>query len=167
MLRIRWIAGVVGAVALVGTLSTSGHAHEAATDGKPTAQGATGKYQVVSSGTRQFEWDTDKGMGWIKVLVEAHTLGAPGAEVAEVFFPPGYEGQPHPHGLEIIYVLDGVLDHIVEGKSHILNPGMVGLVQAPDLTVHKVVSDQGVRALIIWPLGQEIKGLDGMREKPL
>ena len=132
---------------------------------EPSAR--TSDYQVVSTGTRQFEWDTDSGMGWIKVLVEAKTLGDPGAEIAEIFFPPGYVGQPHPHGLEIFYILEGKLDHIVNGKSHILKPGMVGVVKAPDQVVHKTHSKKGVKALVIWPLGQEVKNLEGLREKEL
>jgi quercetin dioxygenase-like cupin family protein len=124
-------------------------------------------YKKVSTGTRQFEWETEGGPAWIKILVEAETLGESGAEIAEVFFPPGYVGQPHPHGLEIIYVLEGRLDHIVNGKSHTLEPGMVGVIKAPDITVHKTLSENGVRVLVIWPDGQEVKNLEGLPQKKL
>ncbi len=127
------------------------------------------RYEIVSAGTRQFEWDTDTGPAWIKVLIEEANLGSKGAEIAEVYFPPEYHGDPHPHELEIIYVLEGELDHIVNGESHILTPGMIGVVRARDRVVHKSNSEGGVRTLIIWPLGKEIAGFEGssMREKRL
>ena len=67
-------------------------------------------YEIVSSGTRAFEWDTENGPGIIKVLIEENNLGSKGAEIAEIWFPPGYEGTSHPHELEIIYVVEGELD---------------------------------------------------------
>ena len=86
-------------------------------------------YDIVSAGTRQFEWDTENGAGIIKVLIEENNLGSQGAEIAEIWFPPGYEGESHPHELEIIYVVEGELDHIVNGESHILKPGMTGVAK--------------------------------------
>ncbi|MFQ5982104.1 MAG: hypothetical protein ACE5KS_01890, partial [Woeseiaceae bacterium] len=62
---------------------------------------------------------------------------------------------------------EGELEHIVEGKSNILKPGMVGIVRYPDQVVHKTHSKDGVRVLVIWPLGNEVKGLQGMTEKPI
>jgi quercetin dioxygenase-like cupin family protein len=122
-------------------------------------------YDIVSDGTRQFEWDTETGPGIIKVLIEENNLGSKGAEIAEIWFPPGFEGQSHPHELEIIYVVEGELDHIVNGESHILKPGMMGVVRARDRVVHKTHSEGGVRTLVIWPLGGEVAGFaeSGMR----
>jgi quercetin dioxygenase-like cupin family protein len=122
-------------------------------------------YEIVSAGTRQFEWDTETGPGIIKILIDANNLGSEGAEIAEIWFPPGYEGQSHPHELEIIYVVEGELDHIVNGESHILKPGMTGVVRARDRVVHKTHSEEGVRTLVIWPLGGEVAGFaeSGMR----
>ena len=127
------------------------------------------RYDIVSDGTRRFEWDTETGPAWIKVLIEESNLGSRGAEIAEVYFPANYHGQPHPHELEIIYVLEGELDHIVNGESHLLGPGMVGVVRARDRVVHKSVTDTGVRTLIVWPLGKEVAGFEdaGMREVAL
>lgn len=123
-------------------------------------------YDIVSTGTRQFEWDTDAGPGIIKVLIEEANLGSRGAEIAEIWFPPGWQGSPHPHELEIIYVIEGELDHIVNGQSHILKPGMIGVVRARDRVVHKTNSPDGVRTLIVWPLGGEVGPMSesGMRE---
>lgn len=124
-------------------------------------------YEFSSAGTRQFQWDAENGPGWIRVLVEEANLGSSGAEVIEVFFPPGHEGAAHFHELEIIYVIEGELGHIVDGEMHVLTPGMVGIVRFPQEVVHKTLSDDGVRVLVIWPLGNEVKGLQGMTETPI
>ncbi|MFQ5548466.1 MAG: cupin domain-containing protein [Woeseia sp.] len=124
-------------------------------------------YEIASAGTRQFAWDSETGSGWIRILVEASNLGDDGVEVGEIFFPPGWEGQPHYHQLEIFYVIEGELEHIVNGVSHVLEPGMIGMVRYPDEVVHKTHSEDGVRVLVIWPLGNEVKGLGGMTETPV
>jgi quercetin dioxygenase-like cupin family protein len=134
--------------------------------GKPSDPAAYEHYDIESAGTRQFEWDSDTGTGWIKVLIEEGNLGSAGAEIAEIRFPPGWQGEPHQHELEILYVIEGELDHIVNGESHILTPGMTGVVRARDRVVHRTHSPDGVRVLVIWPLGGEVAGLaaSGMRE---
>ncbi len=126
-------------------------------------------YDITPIPARQFEWDTDTGPGWIKILIEEASLGSRGVEVAEIFFPPGFKGATHPHELEVLYVVEGELDHIVNGESHILKPGMVGIVREPDLVVHRTNSVEGVRAIVIWPLGKEVDGFkaSGMREVTL
>lgn len=153
---------VSGALALAGLMSVTA-ACQSDTAADPAAYES---YEIVSAGTRQFEWDTETGPGIIKVLIEANNLGSKGAEIAEIWFPPGFEGQSHPHELEIIYVVEGELDHIVNGESHILKAGMTGVVRARDRVVHKTHSPNGVRTLVIWPLGGEVDGFSesGMRE---
>jgi mannose-6-phosphate isomerase-like protein (cupin superfamily) len=123
-------------------------------------------YEIVSTGTRQFEWDTDSGPGRIKVLVEKKNLGSAGVEVAEILFPPGWQGQPHTHDLEIIYVIEGELEHIINGVSYRLEPGMTGTVRARDSVVHKTPEGVSARVLVVWPLGGEVDGFaaSGMRE---
>jgi quercetin dioxygenase-like cupin family protein len=126
-------------------------------------------YEIESTGTRQFEWDSDGGTGTIKVLIEEKNLGSAGAEVAEIFFPPGAEGESHVHELEIIYVIEGELGHIVNGEMHVLSAGMTGVVRAPDQVVHKTLSPEGARVLVVWPLGGEVEGFAAseMRERVL
>ncbi len=117
-------------------------------------------YSQESSGTRRLEWDDNQGIGWIKILLEAANFGVQGIEVAEMYFPPGYQDVAHMHELELLYVLEGKLDHIVNGVSHILEPGMLGVVKKPDLVVHRSSSENGVRVLVIWPYGKEVRALD-------
>jgi quercetin dioxygenase-like cupin family protein len=126
-------------------------------------------YEIVSAGTRRFEWDSDNGPGSIKVLIEDANLGSAGAEIAEIWFPPGWQGSPHAHELEIIYVIEGELDHIVNGESHLLRPGMTGVVRARDRVVHKTNAGDGARVLVVWPLGGEVEGFaaSGMQESTM
>lgn len=126
-------------------------------------------YDVATAGTRQFEFDTETEPGVIKVLLESRNLGSNDVEMAEIFFPPDYHGTTHPHEFEIIYVLEGRLDHIVNGVSNLLEPGMVGVVREPDLVVHRSASPEGVRVLVVWPRGGEVAGFEdpSMRESEL
>jgi len=126
-------------------------------------------YDVATAGTRQFEFDTGTEPGVIKVLLESRNLGSNDVEMAEIFFPPDYHGTTHPHEFEIIFVLEGQLDHIVNGVSNLLDPGMVGVVREPDLVVHRSASPEGVRVLVVWPRGGEVAGFEdpSMRETDL
>ncbi len=97
----------------------------------------------------------------IRVRVEPDVLGGDEVELAEITFPPGSDpSRGHVHGsTEIFYVLDGVLDHEVNGKSHRLEPGGVGIVRPGDQVIHRVLSDGPVRALVIWAPGGEVARL--------
>jgi quercetin dioxygenase-like cupin family protein len=135
----------------------------------PVDPAAYANYKITSTGTRQFEWDSENGVGRIKVLIEESNLGSAGAEIAEIWFPPGWQGTPHSHELEIIYVVEGKLDHIVNGESHMLDAGMTGVVRARDRVVHRTGPDTGALVLVVWPLGGEVEGFaaSGMREVQL
>ena len=100
-------------------------------------------YSQDSCGTRRLEWDDNQGIGWIKILLEAANFGVQGIEVAEMYFPPGYQDVAHMHELELLYVLEGKLDHIVNGASHILEPGMLGVVKKPNWLFTEPVQKTG------------------------
>ena len=71
-------------------------------------------YEISATGTRTFETDTLT----IKVLVEAANLGSGEVEVGEITFHPGYRGSSHRHGaIEIFYVVEGVMEHVVDGEA--------------------------------------------------
>jgi len=64
------------------------------------------------------------------MLVEKANLGGSELEIGEIVFPTGSRGGGHRHGsMEIFYILSGELDHIVNGVSHPLSKGMVGIVR--------------------------------------
>ena len=56
----------------------------------------------------------------------------------------------------MFYVVSGELEHIVNGKSQILKPGMAGYVKAPDSVRHKT-GPAGAKAVVVWVPGDEGK----------
>ncbi len=122
----------------------------------PDEQAAdTGDYAVVSQGTRAL--DGRDGSDFLKVLVEASNLGGDEVEIAEITFPPNYKGNSHPHGsLEIFYVLNGRLTHVVNGQGAQLEPGMIGIVRPGDSVEHINETDEPVKTLVVWVPGGEI-----------
>jgi quercetin dioxygenase-like cupin family protein len=125
------------------------------------------EYQKAGQGTRWLE----SGALQIKMLVEAATLGSDELEIGEITFPAtGRPGGQHGHtSTEIFYILSGTLRHTVNGESHDLTPGMVGIVRAGDQVIHHVVSDEPVKALVIWLPGGEAERLVGFgfQERPV
>lgn len=132
------------------------------------AQAPQASYQPAGAGTRLLEGAN--GL-MIKMLVEQSNLGGSEVEVGEITFPVGAGAARRGHRhqrVEILYVLDGTLDHIVNGESHLLSPGMVGIVRPGDAVVHRVASDTPVKALIIWaPGGEADRIAPGFTVKPI
>jgi hypothetical protein len=55
-----------------------------------------------------------------------------------MIFPANQDSGEHAHdAIEIFYVVAGELEHVVNGKSQILKPGMSGFVRPPDKVRHK------------------------------
>lgn len=133
----------------------------------PAAGLGSASYDPAPRGTRVLE--NAAGLT-ITVLVEAMNLGGTEVEVGEIVFPPGTgaERRPHMHGhVEIFYVLAGRLDHIVNGVSHVLEPGRVAVVRPGDQVVHRVIGEHPVRALAIWaPAGELDRIGPFFRERP-
>ena len=132
-----------------------------------TAQDTT-SYRRSSSGTRVLENDAGTS---IKILVENTVLAGTGVEVAEATLPVGAGAGPasHRHGsTEIIYVLSGELDHVVNGEAHRLTAGMVGIVKPSDTVIHRVVGQSPVKVLLIWAPGGEVDRLaQRFRQRPI
>jgi quercetin dioxygenase-like cupin family protein len=125
-------------------------------------------YRRSSSGTRILENDTGTS---IRILVENTVLAGTGVEVAEATMPVGAGSGPasHRHGsTEIIYVLSGELDHVVNGEAHRLTAGMVGIVKPSDTVIHRVVGQSPVKVLLIWAPGGEVDRLaQRFRQRPI
>lgn len=111
-------------------------------------------YDRRSDGVRVLELG---GGTTIEVLLDASNLGTDELEVAEITFPVGMSpARGHGHGaMEIFYVVEGVLGHVVNGEEYRIEPGMVGVVKPGDEVIHRVLSDTPVRALVIWVPGGE------------
>ena len=97
----------------------------------------------------------ERGALRIDVLVDEARAGA-GVEVAEITFQPGSGGGEHTHGsTELLYVLQGLLDHTVNGVTTRLSPGMLGIAKAGDRVRHGVASTTPVKVLVVWtPSGE-------------
>ena len=113
------------------------------------------------------------GVGAQQESIEGHVYQSPGGtelkvlldgrgrdgnvDVAEITFSPGTNSGDHPHGsTEIFYVIEGQLEHVVNGESRILEPGMLGLVEPPDAVNHITQSDRpATKAVVIWAPGGE------------
>jgi quercetin dioxygenase-like cupin family protein len=92
----------------------------------------------------------------LKLMLDESNVG-PEVTVGELTFPPNADSGEHTHGaIEMFYVLSGELEHVVNGKSQILKPGMVGYVKPPDKIRHKI-GPAGAKVVVIWVPGDEGK----------
>jgi quercetin dioxygenase-like cupin family protein len=90
----------------------------------------------------------------LKILIDEHNLGKE-VSVGEMVFPANSDSGEHAHGaIEIFYVISGELEHVVNGKSEILKPGMSGFVRPPDKVRHKT-GPAGAKVVVIWSPGEE------------
>ncbi|HJO37612.1 MAG TPA: cupin domain-containing protein [Vicinamibacterales bacterium] len=99
----------------------------------------------------------------LEMLLDEKNLSGSEVEVGILTFPAGSESAAHVHqSTEVFYVLEGQLEHIVNGQSYILDAGMLGWVRAPDRVTHKVSEDAGpTRVLVIWAPGGEAANITG------
>lgn len=92
----------------------------------------------------------------LTLLLDDTNVG-PEVSVGELTFPPNSDSGDHVHGaIEMFYVLSGEFEHIVNGKSLILKPGMTGFVRPPDKIRHKT-GPAGAKVVVIWVPGDEAK----------
>jgi quercetin dioxygenase-like cupin family protein len=92
----------------------------------------------------------------LRLILDETNVGAE-ASVGELTFPPNTDSGEHTHGsIEMFYVLSGELEHVVNGKSQILKPGMAGFVRPPDKIRHKT-GPAGAKVVVIWVPGDEAK----------
>ncbi len=122
-------------------------------------------YQRATWGSRVLE---GRGVA-IRVLVEQQNLGSGEVEVAEITFPGGSSSGEHHHGAtEILYIVSGRMDHVVNGESHVLEPGMAGIVRPGDSVVHRVLSAEPVKAVVVWtPGGEATRIAPAFTERPV
>jgi quercetin dioxygenase-like cupin family protein len=92
----------------------------------------------------------------LRLLIDESNMGLE-ASVGEITFPPNLDSGDHKHGsIEMFYVVSGELEHVVNGQSQILRPGMAGYVKPPDTVRHKT-GPAGAKAVVIWVPGDEAK----------
>lgn len=111
-------------------------------------------WALAQSVEKSTNWVSPSGTR-LRVLVDKGNLAGEEVELGEITFAANADSGDHAHGsTEIFYVLEGELEHIVNGKSYRLMPGMVGYVRPPDQVRHKV-GPGGAKALVIWAPGGE------------
>ncbi len=116
------------------------------------AVAAQSGYSAASSGTRELTLASGTAF---RMLLDETNLGSGEIEMAEITLPAGTSTAAHRHGsIEIFYVLEGVLGHVVNGVEHRLEPGMVGVVKPGDDVAHRA-PDGPVKALVVWVPGGE------------
>jgi len=92
----------------------------------------------------------------LRLILDDGNVG-PEVSLGEMSFPPNIDSGEHAHGaIEMFYVLSGELEHVVNGKSQILKPGMAGFVKPPDKIRHKT-GPAGAKVVVIWVPGDEAK----------
>src|SRR5262245_25077179 len=85
----------------------------------------------------------------LRLMLDESNVG-PEVTVGEMVFPPNTDSGDHQHGaLEMFYVVSGQYEHIVNGKSQVLGPGMSGFVKPPDKVRHKTGAG-GAKVVVIW-----------------
>jgi len=101
-------------------------------------------------------YESPTGGTKLRMLLEEANLGGTEVEIGEITFPAGANSGEHLHGAtEIFYILSGELEHVVDGKSHVLKPGMLGFVRPPAKVNHVVPGKEPAKALVIWAPGGE------------
>jgi len=117
---------------------------------QPASQGRT--YQAAG-GTK------------LRLMLDESNLGAE-ASLGELTFPPNSDSGEHTHAaIEMFYVVTGELEHVVNGNSQLLKPGMAGFVKPPDRVRHKT-GPAGATAVVVWVPGEEGRRL-ASRWKPV
>ena len=92
----------------------------------------------------------------LRLFLDESNVG-PEVSVGELTFPPNVDSGEHAHGaIEMFYVVSGELEHVVNGKSYILRPGMTGYVRPPDKVRHKT-GPTGAKVVVVWVPGDEAK----------
>ena len=93
----------------------------------------------------------------LRLLLDEGNVGSEVA-VGEMTFPANLDSGDHTHdAIEMFYVVSGELEHIVNGKSLILKPGMAGFVRPPDKVRHKTGPGGPVKTVVIWVPGAEAR----------
>jgi quercetin dioxygenase-like cupin family protein len=90
----------------------------------------------------------------LRLMLDDSNVGKD-VSLGEMIFPPNTDSGDHQHGaIEMFYVVSGELDHVVNGVSHVLEPGMSGFVKPPDKVRHKTGA-AGAKVVVVWVPGEE------------
>jgi quercetin dioxygenase-like cupin family protein len=92
----------------------------------------------------------------LRLILDENNVGSE-VTMGEMVFPANTDSGDHQHGaIEMFYVISGELEHVVNGRSELLKPGMAGFVRPPDKVRHKT-GPAGAKVVVVWVPGQEGK----------
>jgi quercetin dioxygenase-like cupin family protein len=92
----------------------------------------------------------------LRLMLDESNVGGE-VTLGEMVFPANSDSGDHKHGAtEMFYVVSGELEHVVNGKSELLKPGMAGFVKPPDSVRHKT-GPAGAKVVVVWVPGDEGK----------
>src|SRR5262245_55205949 len=92
----------------------------------------------------------------LRLMLDENNVGGD-VSLGEMIFPANTDSGEHKHGaIEMFYVVSGELEHVVNGRSQILKPGMSGFVRPPDKVRHKTGA-AGAKVVVVWVPGDEGK----------
>jgi quercetin dioxygenase-like cupin family protein len=90
----------------------------------------------------------------LRLMLDESNVGSE-VTLGEMIFPPNQDSGDHQHGaIEMFYVVSGELEHVVNGQSQFLKPGMAGYVRPPDKVRHKT-GPAGAKVVVVWVPGEE------------
>ena len=121
------------------------------------AERHSGQAQVTAR-TDKLQGTTYRAPGGttLRLMLDESNVGGD-VTLGEMVFPPNSDSGDHKHGaIEMFYVVSGELDHVVNGKSQLLKPGMSGFVKPPDSVRHKT-GPAGAKVVVVWVPGDEGK----------
>jgi quercetin dioxygenase-like cupin family protein len=99
---------------------------------------------------------TSPSRGSLQMLLDAPQLGGSQVSVGERSYPANYQSAEHTHqSIEIIYVLSGEFQHVINGETHVLKQGELGYVKPGDKVQHKTGASPA-KTLMVW-----VPGTDG------
>ena len=99
---------------------------------------------------------TSPTRGGLQMLLDAPQIGGSQVSVGERSYPANYESAEHTHqSIELIYVLSGEFQHVINGETHLLKTGGLGYVKPGDKVKHKTGASPA-KTLMIW-----VPGTDG------
>src|SRR5215212_10011622 len=119
---------------------------------------AVGVTSVGSAQSERLQGPTYRAPGGttLRLMLDERNVG-PEVTLGEMVFPANSDSGDHKHGAtEMFYVVTGELEHVVNGKSEILKPGMAGYVKPPDSVRHKT-GPAGAKVVVVWVPGDEGK----------
>src|SRR5574339_909132 len=116
--------------------------------------GVSAGNQAQTPGTKPGRSYQAPGGTTLRLMLDETNLG-PEASLGELTFPPNSDSGEHTHAaIEMFYVVRGELEHVVNGSSQMLKPGMAGFVKPPDRVRHKT-GPAGATTVVVWVPGEE------------